>query len=328
MEAAEMILPQFAVRIPHVTKRILELACPTFADLTRLRRVSKAWKNFIDSEFLQKTQNQKAIRKEKIMMHPWMKGQWQVIKIDIDSPLGWGYIVLIDEDSFYWMPNMKDNLRVLTIIFKEQKIGSLTLRYRYGIKCLIQIEQAQRLMILMEKYQLSEWTLNTSTGQYDNSRQIKEFSPDQHPYLGVMLGQPFVVWTTEAEIRWKPSQFTFHCIENSASSVIELPACAFKITMIHFYDKRAFVNMERTNYMGVDSFPSRCVVVADFQDEVHQAPSLRIIANFQSLNSSSRYLIGVTENEVEIIDKSTLLPIARVTRLEAPDLFKSSFPPV
>ena len=316
MEAtlAEFFLPQEQMRYPHITKKILESACSSVADFSRFRRVSKAWKNFIDQEFLDDPKIQKIVRKERIL-HPWRSGK--VTKIEVhgsDSDLK-NYppfeknLIAIDDDSFYCEKSqIRNDVSDVDIFFKEQCVGSLMLHCR-EIKHLIQLDDAKRLMILLDtrkQQQLLEWTLNSDTAEYEESRKVMSFAPNQVPYLTVLRGFPFVVWTEHMEL-------TVLSIQNSESASIKFHSL-YKIKDIHFNDDldRVFVNMK-------DEDSNHCVVVADFRDGIREKPSLRIMPGVQSLSSYSEYLITINDEEVEIIDKATLLPIATLTLWDLPD---------
>ena len=323
MEVAQMILlqPMERLRYPHVTMKILELACPTFADLTRLRRVSKDWMSYIDWQFLEKPENQEAIQKEKLNF-PWINGK--MTKIELPWPIfsnrklrirEYRDVYPIDDDSFYCLNvsvynrTVPDRQRRLAIFFKEKCMGTLRFRHNPYVQCIVQLDQAQRLMIITNR-QLSEWKLNSNTDHYYKSRIVRTFSTDLTLRLSLMFGRPFVFWIDQA-------QLNIFSAENSVSSSIQLPSSRFDILDVHSRGQdRAFVNLKSTSFSAVN-----CVVVVDSQEK-----PIKYMPGTQSLSGSSDYLVSMTKDEVKVIDKATLTPVATSTKLEVPDLFNYCWP--
>ena len=316
MESVQSILPQPVemLRYPHVTKKIMEFAAPTFAEVTRLRRVSKDWMSYIDSEFLEKSENQDTIQKEQTNF-AWKKGE--ISKIELPLP-NWiksaacTFIEITDDHSFCMYVHETYHQNSLAIFFKEKYIGRLSYGPNQEVYHVIQLDHAERLIIL-DSHELSEWKLIPNTDHYDKSRTIKVFSPDL-PYfcwvgMSLMFGRPFVFWIDDQ------AKFNIFSIENAVSSYIQLPHNRFRVLEAHSKDKdRAFVNLEE-NFNN-----SYCVVVVDSEDENHEN-AIKYMPRTQSISSSSDYLISKTDNDVKIIDKSTLTPVATLTKLEAPELF-------
>ena len=311
MEAAKDVLPQAVARVPHLTKKILDLACNDFADLTRLRRVSKNWKIFIDSEFLENERYQKAIKKEKLC-YPWINQRYTQIEINKQVTKNEKtYLFPINDDSFYTHTSKVSArsglpFQSFEIFFKERCIGELKIDnddLDDYIVAILPMDQAQRLMTVNNKIEVSEWELNPNTGHYKFRTVLTFPSKFTEFRQAVILDQPFITWITQTQ-----QQLTIHSIKNSVSSSIELPFKSISVLDVHSNGQgRVFVNVG----------PWDCsVVVADFHDGVGKKPTLQVIPNGQSPSSTSDYLIVSTRNEVEIMDKDTLTIIARVSKLD------------